>query len=143
MADLSYATKLMCGITLISIPTIEYGGYFLLGILTGRYSGLAFTEFQQAFFRTGHAHAGVLVILSLICQILADHAALSPGWQWVVRVGLVVAALLVNGDFFGSAIGAGLNQPNRLIRVLYVGMITLALSVITLGIGLIRSKRPA
>jgi hypothetical protein len=140
MGDLSYTTKLMCGITLISIPTIEYGGYFLLGILTARYPNLALTQFQQAFFRAGHAHAGVLVILSLICQILVDHAALTPGWQWAVRIGVIAAALLVSGGFFGSAVGAGLNQPNRLIIVLYIGIIVLAFSVVTLGIGLIRSR---
>jgi hypothetical protein len=140
MIGLSYATKLMCGITLILIPTIEYGGYFLLGVLTARYPGLALTDFQKAFFRAGHAHAGVLVILSLICQMLVDHAALSPGWQWAVRLGVVAAALLVSGGFFGSSIGAGLNQPNRLIGILYAGIVILALSVITLGIGLIRSR---
>jgi hypothetical protein len=27
---------------------------------------------RQNFFRAGHAHAGVIVILSLVCQMLAD-----------------------------------------------------------------------
>jgi hypothetical protein len=34
------------------------------------------TQFQQAFARAGHAHAGVLVILSLVVQLYADTAAL-------------------------------------------------------------------
>ena len=35
------------------------------------------TRCGQNFFRAGHAHAGVIVILSLVCQLLAD-AALLP-----------------------------------------------------------------
>jgi hypothetical protein len=31
---------------------------------------------RQNFFRAGHAHARVIVILSLVCQILADSAVL-------------------------------------------------------------------
>jgi len=36
---------------------------------------------QQNFFRAGHAHEGVIVILSLICQILADSAVDTENWQ--------------------------------------------------------------
>ncbi|WP_143309278.1 hypothetical protein [Chitinophaga vietnamensis] len=64
--------KLMCGITLITVPTIEFGGHFLLRVLSGRMPSLSLTPFQRAMFRAGHAHAGVIVILSLICQALAD-----------------------------------------------------------------------
>ncbi len=95
---------------------------------------------QKAFFRAGHAHAGVIVLLSLICQMLVDQAALPAGLQWAVRVGVVVSALLISGGFFGSAIGAKLTQPNRWIALLFIGIVTLALAVITLGIGLIRSR---
>jgi hypothetical protein len=31
---------------------------------------------RQSFFRAGHVYAGVFVLLSLVCQILADAAAL-------------------------------------------------------------------
>jgi hypothetical protein len=50
------ATKLIAGLLLIAVTTIEYGGTFLLGILSGKYAG--FTEFQLSMFRAGHAHAG-------------------------------------------------------------------------------------
>ena len=40
------ATKLIAGILLIAVTTIEYGGTFLLGILSGKYAG--FTEFQRS-----------------------------------------------------------------------------------------------
>jgi hypothetical protein len=79
------ATKLIAGLLLIVITTIEYGGTFLLGILSGSYSG--FTEFQRSMFRAGHAHAGVLTILALVALLFTDQAGLSAPTGWAVRIG--------------------------------------------------------
>ena len=68
--------RMMCGIILITVPTIQYGGYFLLTSLMNKGSGYMENPLRQNFFRAGHAHAGVIVILSLICQVLADVAVL-------------------------------------------------------------------
>ena len=68
--------RLMCGTILITVPSIQYGGYFLLTLLTNRRSGYIDNPLRQNFFRAGHAHAGVFIILALICQMLADAAAL-------------------------------------------------------------------
>ncbi|CAN5827933.1 hypothetical protein BH24BAC1_BH24BAC1_14790 [soil metagenome] len=135
---ITYATKLMTGITLISVPTIAFGGYFLLTILSGKQEALALTDFQKAMFRAGHAHAGVIVLLSLICQILVDFSALSEPWRWTVRVAIVLAALMISGGFFAAAGGAGRTTPSNLIYLLYAGVFFLTYSVITLGVGLIR-----
>ncbi len=132
---MSNATKLISGILLIIIPTIEYGGTFLLGLLSGKPP--QFTDFQRSMFRAGHAHAGVLVILALVAQIFMDQARLPETVGWAVRIGFVIAALLVSGGFFGGALGK--NQPGPLIALLWIGIIILACSVITLGIGLIRA----
>ncbi len=51
---MSPETKITCGIILLTIPTIQYGGYFLLSILSGRMK-LPLTEFQKSMFRAGHA----------------------------------------------------------------------------------------
>lgn len=64
--------RLMSGIILITVPTIQYGGYFLLTSLMNKNSGYMDNPLRQNFFRAGHAHAGVIVLLSLICQMLAD-----------------------------------------------------------------------
>lgn len=136
---MTYQTKLISGIILLTVPTIQYGGYFLLQLLSG-YANLSLTPFQKSMFRAGHAHAGVLVILALVAQIFVDYAALSPGLVWGVRIGFPLAAILVSGGFFAGAIGNNLTQPTGLIRILYVGVIVLAASVIILGIGLIRSE---
>jgi hypothetical protein len=133
---MSNATKLMSGILLIIVPTIEFGGWFLLSVLSGKMP--QFTDFQRSMFRAGHAHAGVLVILALVAQIFVDQARLSETLGWVVRIGFVLAALLVSGGFFGGALGK--DQPGGLIALLWIGAVVLACSVITLGIGLILGR---
>jgi Ni,Fe-hydrogenase I cytochrome b subunit len=60
--------RLLSGIILITVPTIQYGGYFLLTSLTDKSSGYTENPLRQNFFRAGHAHAGVIVILSLVCS---------------------------------------------------------------------------
>src|ERR1700736_6123512 len=98
---MSNPTKLISGILLIIVPTIEFGGIFLLRILSGKEQ--QFTDFQRSMFRAGHAHAGVLVILALVAQIFMDQASLPETLAWAVRIGFVLAALLVSGGFFGGA----------------------------------------
>ena len=66
---MSSATRLMAGLIFITVPTIQYGGYFLLTSLMDRNSRYMENAFRQNFFRAGHAHAGVIVILSLLAQI--------------------------------------------------------------------------
>jgi hypothetical protein len=79
--------RLLSGIILITIPTIQYGGYFLLTSLMNKGSGYMDNPLRQNFFRAGHAHAGVIVILSLVCQILADAAMLPTPLLWFDRIG--------------------------------------------------------
>ena len=129
----------MCGITLITIPSIEYGGSFLLRILAGKHHGHPFNDFQKAMFRAGHAHAGVIVILSLICQLLADHAVLPVMALWFVRASVPAAALLIPGGFFFSAMHKDATSPNSLVKLIYLGAILLAVALVMLGIGLILS----
>jgi hypothetical protein len=132
------ATRRTAGIILLTVPTIEFGGYFLLNILSGKEEALTLTEFQQAMFRAGHAHAGVLVILALVALLLADYGRVSERVAWVVRIGFPAAAVLVSGGFFASAMGEGLTQPNEWIWILFVGVFLLALSLIVLGVALLR-----
>ena len=87
--------RLLSGIILITVPTIQYGGYFLLTSLVNRGSGYMDNPLRQNFFRAGHAHAGVIVILSLVCQILADSAVLSSPLLWFVRIGVPLSAILI------------------------------------------------
>ncbi|MCM8748044.1 hypothetical protein NET02_02685 [Thermomicrobiaceae bacterium CFH 74404] len=132
--SLSAETRATAGLILLTIVTIESGGLLLLRVLRGRHP---MTAFQQAFARAGHAHAGVLVTLALVCQILADAAELS-GWLAIfARNGIWVAAILMSAGFFLSSAGRGVNAPNRLIVLVYAGAVSLAVGVVSLGIGLL------
>ncbi|MGW5238539.1 hypothetical protein ACWEOW_06375 [Monashia sp. NPDC004114] len=95
------------------------------------------TPFQEKFARAGHAHAGVLLVLALLCQLFVDHASLTGLWEWLARAGVAVAALLMPGGFFFSSMGAGRDRPNRLIVMVFAGAALLAVSLATLGVGLI------
>jgi hypothetical protein len=136
---MSSLTKLFCGIILLTVPTIQYGGYFLLTILSGK-SKIPLTDFQKSMFRAGHAHAGVLVILAMLAQILVDYAGLTKGTELIVRIGFVLSAILVSGGFFAAASGKDITRPNRFISILYTGVFVLAASLITLGIALIKNS---
>lgn len=131
---LSPDTLSTTGIILLTIVAVEYGGWFMLRIVRGRQPA---TPFQQAFFRAGHAHAGVLLILALVGQILADAAHMSGPLAFFARSGIWAAAILISGGFFLSAAGKGVTRPNGFIALLYVGIAVLTLGVVSLGIGLL------
>ena len=135
--------RLLSGIILITVPTIQYGGYFLLTSLVDRSSGYMENPLRQNFFRAGHAHAGVIVILSLVCQMLADAAVLPAPMLWFVRIGVPLSAVLISAGFFFSMLPPTATQPNGAISLIYVGAVILAAAVLTLGVGLIRSPLPA
>jgi hypothetical protein len=63
-------------IVLLSLVTVEYGGWVLLGFRTGRGT---LGGFRERFFRAGHAHARVLLVLSLAYFVYLGRAGYSVG----------------------------------------------------------------
>jgi Ni,Fe-hydrogenase I cytochrome b subunit len=137
---MSSATKLMAGLTLFLVPIIQYGGYFLLTLLFDKRSGYMVNALRQNLFRAGHAHAGVIIILSLVCQILVDASDLPKFFQWMVRIGVPVAAMLLSSGFFLSVLSSTSTGPNRAVNLIYCGSLILTVSAVTLGIGLLRAR---
>ncbi len=135
--------RLMSGIILITVPTIQYGGYFLLTSLMDKSSGYMENPLRQNFFRAGHAHAGVIVILSLVCQMLADAAVLPNPLLWAVRIGIPLSAILISSGFFFSVLPPTASQAGGAVALIYAGAVILALAVVTLGIGLLRVPQPS
>jgi hypothetical protein len=119
---------------LLTVVAVESGGAFMLRVVTG---AVPATDFQRRFFRAGHAHAGVLVTLGLVCLLLAEAAGLSGAVGWLARTGVLVAAILMPAGFFFSAMGAGRERPSRWIALVAAGALVLAAAVVTLGIGLL------
>ncbi len=138
--QLSRDARIVAGITLVTVPTIMYGGLTLLGVLTRGTAGLATSglqldDTQWALFRAGHAHAGVWVVLSLVIQILLDAATLQPSTKWLARLSAPTAAIAISGGFFGLAFLPEFRW------LLYLGGLSLAVAVLLTGIGLLRRPR--
>ncbi len=131
---LSTESRQLTGILLIALVTVETGGLYLLSIVRGKADA---TPFQLAFARAGHAHAGVLLILALLCQVLVDSTDQSGFFEWLSRSGVAVSALLMPGGFFFSSMGAGREKPNRFISMVFAGAALLAISLLSLAVGLI------
>ncbi|MFC7490013.1 MULTISPECIES: hypothetical protein [unclassified Knoellia] len=133
-ATLSDASRTTAGILLLGLVTVESGGLYLLKVVRGREE---VTPFQEKFARAGHAHAGVLLLLALTCQVLVDSTDQTGALSWLSRSGVAVSALLMPAGFFFSSMGAGRTEPNRLIVLVFAGAALLAISLTTLGIGLL------
>jgi hypothetical protein len=131
---LSDTSRQLAGILFLALVTVETGGLYMLKIVRGRQD---LTPFQEKFARAGHAHAGVLLVLALVCQPFVDATDLSAPWAWVARSGVAVSALLMPGGFFFSSMGRGRTEPNRLIALVLAGAALLAVSLATLGVGLL------
>ena len=131
---MSDESRVLAGILLLALVTVETGGLYMVRLVRGQ---AASTPFQLAFARAGHAHAGVLLILALVCQLLADSASLTGPWNWLARSGVAAAALLMPGGFFFSSMGRGRENPNAFIAMVFAGALVLALGLASLGIGLL------
>jgi hypothetical protein len=127
-------TRLLPIIVLFSLVTVEYGGWALLGFLTGR-GGLG--VFREQFFRAGHAHAGVLLVLSLVYFLYLERAGFSEGVQWLAGLLLLVGILAQSGGFF---VHLGMGQEGRRSAGTVLtrsGALLIAASLVILAVGLI------
>ncbi|MFF4876697.1 MULTISPECIES: hypothetical protein [unclassified Micromonospora] len=131
---LSTESRVIAGVVLLTIVTIQFGGWFMTRIAQG---AAPMTDFQKSFARAGHGHAGVLVILSLVGLLYVDATSLTGVLLWIARLGLPVAAILMPAGFFASSAGRNITGPNRFVWVLWIGALSLAAGVISLGVGLL------
>jgi hypothetical protein len=127
------------GILLAVLPTVVFGGASLLWHWITRQTKYYDHPLRRSLWRAGHAHAGVLLVLSLVAIGLVDDADLSAGWKQPVRSAIPAAALLMPVAFFLSIAKPDAQHPNRLINLAYVAAVSLAAGTLTLGIGLIRA----
>jgi hypothetical protein len=134
---MSQESRRTAGVLLIILPTVVYGGVSILQLLVNDPLYMQ-NELRQNLWRAGHAHAGVLLLLSLVVLRYVDEANLSKAWKWVVRETFPVAAILLPAAFFLSVLAPDATEPNGLIYLAYVGAASLAVGLIALGIGLLR-----
>lgn len=132
-AILSMETIRVFGIVLLTVPFIAFGGTFMLRVVQG---GFPATRLQTSFFRAGHAHAGVLVILGLLVRVGVDLAGVTGAYA-TLSYGVLWAAILMPAGFFLSVAYRGAERPNGLIALLWLGALGLVVGVISAGIGLL------
>ena len=137
---MSSESRLVAGILLILMPAVVYGGTAILSMLVGdpEYTQ---NQLRQDLWRAGHAHAGVLLVLSLVALRYVDEAALSEGMKRLVRHSIPAAAILLPVAFFLSVASPDATEPNALIYLAYVGAVSLTVGLLVLGVGLIRGRR--
>ena len=127
-------TTLLPVTSLLLLVSVEYGGWSPLGFLTGRGQ---LGEFREQFFRAGHAHAGVLLVLSLVYFLYLDRTGYSTGVQWLAGLLLLVGIMAQSGGFF---LHLALGQKDRSsvgTIVTRSGALLLAAALIILAIGLL------
>src|SRR5258708_32635421 len=84
-------------ISWIALPTVMFGGYSLLRLLAADNTWL--TPFREKYFRAGHAHAGVLLLLSLLYSIYLAQTTFSGGLKLVAWIVLVIRIPAQSGGF--------------------------------------------
>jgi hypothetical protein len=136
---MSPQSRLVAGILLLLLPTVEFGGASILSMLIGD-PAYGQNDLRQDLWRAGHAHAGVWLVLSLVALRYVDEATLSEGMKWLVRLAFPAAAILMPLAFFLSALSPDATEPNAMIHLAYVGGVVLAVGLLVLGVGLIRGR---
>lgn len=137
---MSPESRRTAGILLVVLPTVVLGGVSILTLLI-RDPAYMGNPLRQDLWRAGHAHAGVLLILSLVALRYVDEARLSKRSKNVVRSAIPTAAIFLPVAFFFSVLTPQATAPNGVIYLAYLGAVLLTVGLLVLGIGLIRSGR--
>ena len=129
-------TRILPIAAVLSLVAVEYGGWALLTFISGR-EGLA--DWQKGFFRAGHAHAGVLLVLSLVYVLYLPRADFSDGLEWVTGGVLLTGVLAQSGGFF-LHLGVGEEgKPSAGTKLTRGGAALIAAALVTLAVGLIQT----
>jgi uncharacterized membrane protein len=136
---MSTESRRLAGVLLVVFPTVVFGGVSLLTMLIDDPAYQA-NPLRQDLWRAGHAHAGVLLVLSLVLLRYVDEARLGRGWRYVARVGVPLAAILIPAAFFLSVLSPDATEPNALIWLAPVGALLVVVALLTLGAGLLRAR---
>lgn len=120
----------------ISVPTVMYGGYILLGLLDrGRLSAS-----QKTYFRAGHAHAGVLLLMALLYIHYIQQTFLAPSVQIGALSTVVIGILAQSGGFFLQMLPCRPDSVPLGVRVTRIGAVLLMAAVLVLVYGLVAAQ---
>ncbi|MEV1243038.1 hypothetical protein ACIBO2_30810 [Nonomuraea sp. NPDC050022] len=128
-------TKVLPIIAIASLVTVEFGGHALLRFITTDRDKLG--EFRERFFRAGHAHAGALLLLSLVYLLYLPRAGFSDGLEWLTGGVLLAGVLAQSGGFFLHLAVGEQGARSSGTMVTRAGGLLLAAALIALAVGLV------
>jgi hypothetical protein len=118
----------------ISLPTVMFGGYSLLKLLN---RGNVLTPFQVTWFRAGHAHAGILLIMALSYYAFMDVTLLPLALKHAACAVFSAGILAQSGGFFIHMLVGQPKQASIGTAVTIVGALLLTVGIAVLVYGLI------
>jgi hypothetical protein len=133
-------SRRVAGIVLIVFPTVVFGGVSVLTLLVHD-PAYPDNPMRQDLWRAGHAHAGVLLLLTLVALRYVDDTNLAERARWFVRLSIPAAAIVLPIAFFLSVLGEDAAAPSALVNLAYLGAVLLVGGLLTLGVGLLRVRR--
>ena len=126
-------TRWLAVLAIVGVLSVEYGGWALLTFVTGR-EGL--TPAQHRFFRDGHAHAGVLLVLSLVYVQYLELSGLSTALQWLAGSVLLVGVMAQSGGFFVHMAASDTSNPSSGTKLTRLGALLIGAALLVLAGGL-------
>ena len=134
---MGFNARKQAGIILVILPTVVYGGVSILSLLITDPKYIQ-NPLRQDLWRAGHAHAGVLLILSLVIFLYLEKALLVDHIKRLAATLITSAAILLPLAFFLSVLSPDATEPNSFIYLAYLGAATLTTGLIIVGVGLLR-----
>jgi len=129
---MSTPVQIFTVIVLVALPTVMFGGFSLLRLMKTD----ALNEFQTTYFRAGHAHAGVLLVMTLAALAFLDRADLGSAATWAVCITLSIGVIAQSGGMF---LHMALGRPGQWSignTVTTAGALTLTAGLLTLAYGI-------
>src|SRR5262249_27185664 len=120
-------------ISWFSLPTVMFGGFSLLRLLT---KGRTLTPFQITYFRAGHAHAGVLLLMSLLYYRYLAETTYGESTRLLFCVLLVIGILAQSGGFFLHMMLGREGERSWGTVLTFCGAALLAIVTLALAVGL-------
>jgi hypothetical protein len=130
--------RLFSIISWIALPTVMFGGYSLLGLLARDNTWL--TPFRTTYFRAGHAHAGVFLVLSLVYYSYLAQTTFSESLKLVACLVLLIGILAQSGGFFLHMLAGKPGKLSAGTMITILGAALLAFAALLLAYGLIVAR---
>jgi len=120
-------------ISWILLPTVMYGGYSLLDLTVKQNPFL--TDFREKYFRAGHAHAGVLLVMSLVYYVFLGQTTFASGLKLALCIIVLIGILAQSGGFFLHMMVGKPGRSSSGTLVTTLGAVLLAFSTLFLAYG--------